>query len=113
MANTFNFNNLKKKYLTVTLNDEKQTTLLIGTPTKSIMDDLMILQSGKETVAEGETGLAEIDAIYDACARVLSHNKQGITVTAEKLGEICDIEDLIGFFTAYMTFVAEIGNEKN
>ena len=113
MAKTFNFNNIKKKYLPVTLGNEENTTLLIGSPTKSIMSDLMILQSGQEGVADGEASTEMIDNVYEACARVLSHNKQGIEVTAEELGEFCDIEDITAFFTAYMEFVADMGEGKN
>ena len=45
MSNTLDFNKLKKKYLTVILADEKNTTLMIGTPTKAVSDELMSMES--------------------------------------------------------------------
>ena len=43
---SLNFNNVKNTYLKVTLADDNNTTIMIGTPTKAIMDDLVLLQSG-------------------------------------------------------------------
>ena len=76
MANTLDFNKIKKKYLTVTLSDEKQTVIMIGTPTKAIMDELMSLQ----TTISGMTGDATeeaMDELYEVCAKLMSRNKTG------------------------------------
>lgn len=53
MSNVLNFNNVKKSYLTVTLADEKETTIMIGTPTKRVMDNLLILE---ETFNDADSG---------------------------------------------------------
>jgi hypothetical protein len=111
MAKPLNFNNVKKQFLTVTLADEKGTTLLIGTPTKAIMDDLMILQDSMS--ADNETNSEAIDDLYAACARVMSRNKAGVKITPELLTEIFDFEDIILFFNAYMAFIDEVIASKN
>ena len=113
MANTLNFNNVKKRYLTIVLADEKKTTLLIGTPTKAIVDELILLQSSLEVLEEDETNTEATDTLYRACAKVMSRNKGGIKITAEYLADIFDFEDIILFFNAYMEFIGEITNEKN
>lgn len=113
MANTLNFNNVKKRYLTVTLADEKKTILMIGTPTKAIIDDLLLLQSSLEAVKDDETNAEAVDDLYLSCAKVMSRNKGGIKVTKEFLETLFDFEDIMLFFSAYMDFVEEVTNAKN
>ena len=109
MAKPLNFNKVKKQFLTVTFSDEKNTTLMICTPTKAIMDDLIRLQNGVDEITDDEG----TDELYDACARVMSRNKTGFKVTKEFLAEIFDIEDIKIFFNAYMEFVNEVIASKN
>lgn len=107
-----NFNNVKKTYLTVTLADEDNTTIMIGTPTKAIMDDLKQLQVSLENVDE-EADTDNTDDLYRACARVMSRNKGGINISKEFLDEIFDFEDITIFFNAYMDFINEVTSGKN
>lgn len=114
MAKPLNFNNVKKSYLNVTLADENNTVLLIGTPTKAIMDDLVALQDSINTINdEEEANIEATDELYGACAKLMSRNKAGIKITKEYLGEIFDFEDIIIFFNAYMDFVDEVTSAKN
>lgn len=113
MAKPLNFNNVKKQFLTVTLADEKKTTLMIGTPTKAIMDDLVLLQESLETLTDDETNTEATNDLYNACARVMSRNKAGVKITTEYLAEIFDFEDILIFFNAYMDFISEIADSKN
>lgn len=113
MSKAINFNTIKKQYLTVTLADEKKTTLMIGTPTKAIMDSLFLLQSSFEALQEDENNLEATDSIYEACAKIMARNKGGIKITKDYLSEVFDVEDIILFFNAYTDFVSEIANVKN
>ncbi len=113
MAKSLNFNNVKKQFFTVTLADEKNTTLMIGTPTKAIMDDLTLLQKSMESVNDDNSNNEATDDLYNACARVMSRNKAGVKITKEFLSEIFDFEDIILFFTAYMEFIDEVIASKN
>ena len=113
MAKTLNFNNVKKQFLTVTLADEKNTTLMISTPTKAIMDNLVLLQSTLEALSENETNIEATNDLYETCAKVMSHNKAGVKITAEYLSEVFDFSDIVIFFTAYMDFVSEVIASKN
>lgn len=113
MAKALNFNNVKKQYLTVTLADEKKTTLMISTPTKAIMDDLVLLKSSIEAIEEDETNVETTNELYIACAKVMSRNKAGIKITPEYLATVFDFEDVMIFFNAYMEFIDEvIGSKK-
>ena len=112
MVKPLNFNKVQKQFLTITLADEKNTTLMICTPTKAIMDDLTRLQNGVESVNNKSDDEA-IDDLYDACARVMSRNKCGVKITKEFLADIFDLEDITIFFNAYMDFIDEVIASKN
>lgn len=113
MAKSLNFNNVKKQFLTVTLADEKNTVLMIGTPTKAIMDDLTLLRNSMNSVSDNESDIEATDDLYNACARVMSRNKAGVNITKEFLAEIFDVEDITIFFNAYMEFIDEVIASKN
>lgn len=113
MSKAINFNTVKKRYLTVTLTDEKKTTLMIGTPTKAIMDELILLQSSFDVLSEDEANAEATDDLYNACAKIMSRNKGGIKITKDELAEIFDFEDIMIFFNAYMDFIGEITDLKN
>lgn len=113
MAKPLNFNNVKKKYLTVTLADKNNTPIMIGTPTKAIMDDLTLLKSSLETIEDDVSDKEATDDLFAACAKVMSRNKGGVKISKEFLEELFDFEDIMIFFSAYMDFVAEVTGEKN
>ena len=112
MSNTLDFNKIKKKYLNVTLADEQNTTIMIGTPTKAIMNDLMSLKSSLETMTD-DASVDTIGELYEACAKVMSRNKAGKKIEKEHLEQIFDFEDILIFFNAYMEFVSVLASEKN
>lgn len=113
MSKTLNFNTIKKQFLTVTFADEKKTTIFVGTPTKKIMDDIILLQASIETLNTDNTNETAINDIYSACAKIMSRNKAGVKISVEYLEEVFDFEDIIVFFNAYIDFVTELANEKN
>ena len=113
MSKTVNFNTLNKKYLPITLNDKEKTTIMIGMPTKRIMDSLMALQANLEVVSEDASNMDVMDDLYESCAVIMSRNKMGVPVTKEKLEDVFDFEDIVVFFNAYMEFVTEAVNQKN
>lgn len=110
MAKLLNFNTLKKQYLPVTLADENQTKLLIGTPTKKVLDDFINIKDLLEDDNAGDEAIAEM---YEIVARLMSHNKTGVKITADYIGEIMDYEDITTFIYAYTDFISEIANVKN
>ena len=114
MAKALNFKTITKRYLTVTLNDEKGTTLMIGTPTKKVMDGLLVLQETFKGVEDGdEVAKSMMDDLYQACADIMSNNKTRSRVSVDMLSDIFDFEDIFLFFNAYMEFVEETVASKN
>ena len=114
MSKPLNFNNVKKRYLTVTLADEKQTTVMISAPTKRVLSALIGL---KETMTEIEdtNNISEeiLDELYSLTAEIMSHNKGGVKIQEELLEDIFDFDDIMTFFDAYMDFVNEETAGKN
>ncbi len=110
MAKSFDFNKIKPKHMTVTLSDEEKTTLLVKTPDKKLRDELVSLYDNIEDADDDETE----DALYDLTAKVMSRNKQGVVITAEKLRELYeDVDQIMAFLDAYAEFVSELTNSKN
>lgn len=112
MSNTLDFNNIKKKYLTITLADEQKTTIMLGTPTKAVMDELTSLKSTLETMST-DADADTIGELYEVCAKIMSRNKAGKKIEKEYLENIFDFEDIIIFFNAYMEFINVLASEKN
>lgn len=110
MAKPLDFNKIKKRYFTVTLPDEKNTTLMISTPTKAIMDEFIGMKDSLSAEAMGDNA---IDELYGLCAKIMSRNKGGIKVTKEALVSLLDFEDIILFIKAYTDFISELTNSKN
>lgn len=106
MAHVLDFNTRKKEYLTVKLNDEKKTVLMIGTPTKAVLEEFKALEvnSSDDTT---------IDDLFNVCAKVMSFNKGGIKITAEYLEGFFDIDDITAFFNGYAEFIKSVTEAKN
>jgi uncharacterized UPF0160 family protein len=114
MANTLNFNTVKKQYLTVTLPDEKNTLLMVCMPTKSLFEELNSIKSNFNSTDNSDESLDQaLSDLYDLVARVMSRNKAGVKITKEALEKCLDFEDIILFFQSYLTFVNSVKSSKN
>ena len=112
MAKALNLNTVKKEYLPVTFPDDKKTTIFVGTPTKAVMTNLMVMQAGIEDIDEDATP-EMIDDLFEACAQIMSRNKTGAKITREFLESVFDFEDIVLFFMAYREFLSEVLGSKN
>lgn len=110
MARSLDFNNMKKKYLTVTLADEAKTVLMIGTPTKAVLDSLL---SMKDSLSGDELTDDAIEDLYEIVAKIMSRNKTGRAISKETVQELFDFEDVIVFIRAYTDFISEVSSAKN
>lgn len=110
---TLNFNKVKKQYLAVTLADEKNTTILVGTPTKSLLDDFLALKTHVESLGKDEVDQETLDDLFEVVSKCMSRNKTGYHVTAEYIANIFDVEDILIFMTAYAEFLDEMTKAKN
>ena len=57
MAKPLDFNKIKKRYFTVILADEKNTTLMISTPTKEIMDEFIGMKDSLDAEDMGDDAI--------------------------------------------------------
>ena len=110
MAKALNFKKVKKSFLPVTFDDENETTIFVGTPTKAIMSELSQLQAD---IDDSEADDTNIDDLYEACAKIMSRNKTGFVVTTDFLADRMDFEDIKIFFGEYMDFIGEVIRSKN
>ena len=108
MVKALNYGKVKKTYFPVTFPDEK-TTILVGTPTKAIMDDLKLLEDRVDENEESE----DSGELYAACAKIMSRNKTGTKITREYLESVFDFEDIVIFFNHYKEFLSEVLAAKN
>lgn len=111
MAKTLDFTTRKKEYLTVKLNDDKKTVLMIGTPTKAILSEFIAMN--EKIDEDGGADAEAINDLYHVCAKVMSFNKGGIHITSDYLSDFFDIEDVMIFFNAYSEFMASVTKGKN
>lgn len=109
MAHTLDFTKQKKEYLTVKLNDEKGTVLMIGTPTKKILEEFVLIN---EQIGDGMSADV-VNDVYTVCAKIMSFNKGGIKITPDDLGEFFDIKDIMVFFEVYGEFMTTVTGAKN
>lgn len=116
MTNTtkvLDLNNVIRPTLELTMMDDDRTLLRVKTPTEGMVQELQAMHGD---LAKLETGDRDgVDMIYDLAARLLSHNRDFIKVTAEDLrGKYrVDLESLIIIYNAYLEFINALTNEKN
>ena len=113
MAKPLNFNTIKKQYWTITLPDKKKTTLMIGTPTGAILEELIAIQDTLSDVDESNITADDLKSLHIVCAKVMNRNKGGIVIKGEQLADIFDFEDIKIFMSEYMNFVSEVMSSKN
>lgn len=108
MAKSFDFNNVKKQNMIVTLADENKTKLLVGLPTKEVFERLVDLETNFD-----ESNVEVIENLYEIVSDILNCNKNKIHISKDMVKETMDYEDIIYFIRAYGEFIQEIVNSKN
>lgn len=107
-------NTTQLETLDLTLQDADRTTLHVTTPTEALVAELEAFTPDMLTVIK--TGNKEgVQSIYDLAARLISCNREGITITGEELlGKYrMTLESAVVFFSAYMDYITGITNQKN
>lgn len=109
---SLNFNKIKKKHLTVILNDEKKTTIFVTSPTKKIMDSLVNIEKNIRS-EESEVDDGIIDELYQLCAEIINRNKGNKKISKELIEKLFDIDDVKIFLTEYIKFTSQSIKKKN
>lgn len=114
MAEILNFAALSRPFLPVVMRDEEKTEIRVTPSTLGQVSDLLgHFDDLKQAILHPDT--EQRQAIYDSAAALISHNRDGLTVTGEDLRKKygLDLEDLTIFFNAYVEFLQEVASEKN
>ena len=98
-----NFNAIQRPELLLTMKDEAHTQLHVGAPTAGLVEELQ------------SKGSESYEALLDLFARLISRNRENITVTADELKDKYhfDYTDSVVFFDTYIDFVKDIKKIKN
>lgn len=102
---SLSFAQREKPVMTIAM--EGGTTLFVLPPRKC---DIARLENIDKEMRESNDSMGEVFAFF---ATVMSRNKNGITVTAEDLESVWDLDDVIFFASEYMKFVKGIRDRKN
>ena len=113
MNKVLDLNSAQRPTLELTMMDDDRTVIRVSTPTEAMVQELQSMGPNLGKLTKGDKSSVEL--IYDLAARLISCNRDFVTVTAEELrGKYrMDLESAILFFSAYMDFIAGITNEKN
>lgn len=114
MAKVLDLNSIKISVLELVFADDEHTTLHITAPTEGLINEMESwVKSGMEKLTSG--GDEGVEMTYDLVGRLLSCNREGITVTpADLRGKYkVDLWTLIPIINAYTEFISDIKNEKN
>ena len=114
MSRVLDLNSVKRPTLDLTLQDEGRTKVRISMPSEGLMQELQNM--APEMVDIMKTGDKDgVLAIYDLAARLISCNRDFLTITAEELRSKyrMDLESALIFFSAYLDFIEAIIKEKN
>lgn len=109
MANlNFDFNKVKRSFMTVTLKDNKK--LIVKMPMKKTFEKLSALQ---EMDTDSMTAEDAMDTLGGLCAEILSHNMTGEQVTTKEITDDYDTEEMEALIDAYMEFAGGVKNNPN
>ena len=106
MSKVLNFNTLKRKTMTIIMNDEEQTKLSICVPKKEMLDNMIALKDVKENEES-------VNMLYEVCAELINNNREGKAYTVEELKEMLEFEDLLVFVQYFTDFINEVQSSKN
>lgn len=109
MANmTFNFNKVKRSFMTVTLKDGRK--LIVKMPMKKTFEKITALQ---EVDVDSMSIDDAMDTLGGLCAEILSHNMTGERVTAKEITDDYDTEEMEALIDAYMEFTTGVKENPN
>ena len=114
MDNIVNFNRHRPPILKVPMFDEAGTVLHVVPPTVDLQEELRARAGELNTLLTG-TDPEMRDGMFDLAARLMSCNRNMMTITPEMLRTTFELdeEDLVVFFNDFVDFVQRLENAKN
>jgi len=113
MARTFDLNIVQTSIMDLTLQDEKRTVVHLDFPTEGLVQELENMKGELAALRKGDQ--RAVEKIYDLAASLINCNFDFLTVTGEELRTTYRMNVLgaLQFFSAYLSFLKDIENEKN
>ena len=114
MAKVLDLNAIKMPTLELIFTDAARTTIHVTAPTEALINEMESwVKTGLEPLSAGDSRSMEM--AYDLTARLLSSNREHLTITAADLqGKYnVDIWTLIAILNGYTEFISDLKNEKN
>lgn len=114
MSKKLDFNAWNVPVLELTMMDDTRTVLHVTSSSEKMMEELNEVVPHLTDIQKTPDA-DSIRAVYDLAARLMSYNRQGVTVTVDDLrGKYkMNLEYLILFFNVYIEYIQEISNAKN
>lgn len=106
MANSFDFNKIKRSFFTAQLKDGRK--LLVKMPMKKTFEKMTSLNDMGD-VSPNEA----MDELGGICAEILSNNMKGEPVSTGYMVDNYDTEEMTLFVEAYMDFVSGVKSDPN
>lgn len=113
MARVLDLNAAQSSIMDLTLQDEKRTVVHLDFPTEGLVRELEAMAPELKKLETGDR--SAVDMIYDLAARLISCNFDYFKVTGQELREKYNMNlfGAITFFSAYLSFINELGDQKN
>lgn len=110
---TLNLNTAKRPVFTLTLMDDAETTIHVKVPEMDLFKEIQAMASELDALNDGSSDAQ--DAIYDITSRILSCNRENLTVTAGELrGKYrLGLEEVLLVYGSYTEFLTDIVQQKN
>lgn len=115
MSRTLDFNAIERPTLDVTMRDEARTVIHISAPTEAFVEEMEALAPTITKMKKGGNARELFSKMFDFFAEILSHNEDGLKVTAEGIREVYKLTlvDLFALYGEYMAFIEELQSAKN
>lgn len=104
----FDFNTVKRSFLTVTLKDGRK--LLVKMPMKKTFEKMSAIQ----TIDTENMSIDDVmDTLGELVAEIISHNLKNEKVTTKYITDNYDTEEMQAFLDGYMEFVSGVKKDPN
>ena len=115
MSRSLDFNAIEQPTLDITMRDKERTVFRLSVPSVAFVEKMQALEPVLAKMKKGGNAIEAVKKVYDFFAEVVSHNEDGIKVTAEDLREVYGLSlmDLLALRAMYMDFISDINSAKN
>ena len=114
-SRVIDFNDIEQPTLDVTMRDEDKTVLHLSVPSVEFVERLQTLEPVLKEMKKGGNAVESVKKLYAFFAEILSHNEDGIKVTAEdlRIKYRLNLVHILQLHSAYMAFIGDINDAKN